>query len=59
MEPDQDWNSAFLRELSQDVAAASEQLRASLDSHVARRGYVRSLFSLIEGITNYLKTLAL
>jgi hypothetical protein len=56
---DNEWNSAFLRELSRDVAAASEQLRATPDSQVTRRGYIRSLFSMIEGITNYLKTLAL
>jgi hypothetical protein len=56
---DNEWNSAFLRELSGDVGAASEQLRASPDSQVTRRSYIRSLFSMIEGITNYLKTLAL
>ena len=56
---DQEWNSAFLRELTQDSGSASEQLRAAPDSQIARRAYVRSTFGMVEGITNYLKTLAL
>jgi hypothetical protein len=56
---DQEWDSAFLRELTQDSASASEQLRSTPDSQIARRGYVRSTFGMVEGITNYLKTLAL